>query len=167
MDDVNVLRQACCRYRNLFLKLAKWTPLGKNHNIVHLQGVPDHVYETWFYRYYPERGATVWDIQAVQDLQWLAYIGWTHNNDTHASNGRDVHLAGIPNVKVDETAQRRMKYLGCFRHECLGMPNRRKTIGKSKENLQNTYEETKAKGVISKNRFSEAKENLGLKQSLV
>jgi hypothetical protein len=40
------------------------------------------------------------------------------------------------------------------------MPNRRKTIGKSMENLQNTYEETKAKGVIFKIRFSEAKENL-------
>ena len=29
MDDVNVLRQACCAFRNLFLKLVKMDPLGK------------------------------------------------------------------------------------------------------------------------------------------
>jgi len=62
------------------------------------------------------------------------------------------------------TVQLRMKYFGCIRHECLCMPNRRKTIGKSMENLQNTYEETKAKGVIFKIRFSEAKENLEQKK---
>jgi len=26
MDDVNVLRQACCAFRNLFLKWSKLTP---------------------------------------------------------------------------------------------------------------------------------------------
>jgi len=25
IDDVSVLRQACCAFRNLFLKLVKWT----------------------------------------------------------------------------------------------------------------------------------------------
>jgi len=29
MDDVNVLRQACCAFRNLFLKLVKWTLFGR------------------------------------------------------------------------------------------------------------------------------------------
>jgi len=44
MDDVNVLRQACCAFRNLFLKLVKMDPF------------PDLVSETRFCRYYPERG---------------------------------------------------------------------------------------------------------------
>jgi hypothetical protein len=29
MDDVKILRQACCIFRNLFLDLEKWTPFGK------------------------------------------------------------------------------------------------------------------------------------------
>jgi hypothetical protein len=41
------------------------------------------------------------DRQSVEALQWLAYIGWTRNNVTHAGNGREVHLSGVPNVKVD------------------------------------------------------------------
>jgi len=41
------------------------------------------------------------DHQSVEALQLLAYIAWTHNNVTRAGNGREVHLAGVPNVKVD------------------------------------------------------------------
>ena len=28
MDDINLLRQACCAFRNLFLKLVKWNLSG-------------------------------------------------------------------------------------------------------------------------------------------
>jgi hypothetical protein len=57
------------------------------------------------------------DLQSVEALQWLAYIGRTWNNITHADNGREVHLPGVPNVKVDgygvETREV-FEYLGCF-----------------------------------------------------
>jgi hypothetical protein len=37
-DDVNVLRQACCAFRNLFLKLVEMDPISAGyHNIVHMQ----------------------------------------------------------------------------------------------------------------------------------
>jgi len=39
--------------------------------------------------------------QSVEALQWLAYIGRTRNINTHAGNGREVHLPGLANVKVD------------------------------------------------------------------
>jgi len=41
------------------------------------------------------------DRQSVEALQWLSYIGRTRNNVTHAGNGKEVHLLGVPNVKVD------------------------------------------------------------------
>jgi len=36
MDDVNVLRQACCAFRNLFLKLVKSDPFRQSNIIVYL-----------------------------------------------------------------------------------------------------------------------------------
>ena len=41
------------------------------------------------------------DRQSVQVLQWLANIGRTRNNNTHAGNGREVHLPGVTYVKVN------------------------------------------------------------------
>jgi hypothetical protein len=100
MDDVNVPRQACGRFRNLFLKLVKMDSFGQ---AITISSIYNKVFRTMFMKpdsvgIIPREGLMYGDIQAVQDLQWLAYIGRTHNSDTHASNGREVHLAGIPNV---------------------------------------------------------------------
>jgi hypothetical protein len=46
-------------------------------------------------------GYRMGDRQSVEALQWLSYIGRTRNNVTHAGNGKEVHLPGVPNVKVD------------------------------------------------------------------
>jgi G:T-mismatch repair DNA endonuclease (very short patch repair protein) len=88
------------------------------------------------------------DRQSVEALQWLAYIGRTRNNVTHADNGREVRLTGVPHVKVDgycEETNEVFEYLGCFWHGCICISNRRKPIGKTEETLENRYEETKAK----------------------
>jgi len=45
------------------------------------------------------------DRQSVESLQWLAYIVQTRKNIVHAGNGRDVHPAGVPNVKLMGTLQ--------------------------------------------------------------
>jgi hypothetical protein len=62
------------------------------------------------------------DRQSVEALQWLAYIGRTRNNVTHAGNGREVHLSRVPNAKLEgycaETNEI-FEYLGCFWHGCL------------------------------------------------
>jgi len=69
--------------------------------------------------------------QSVEVLQWLAYIGRTMNNINHAGNGSEVHLPGLPSVKVDgycaETREV-FEYLGCFWHGCQCIPNRHKPI---------------------------------------
>jgi hypothetical protein len=48
MDDVNVLRQVCCAFRNLFLKLVNMDPIStSNNNFIHLQSsVQNHVPES-------------------------------------------------------------------------------------------------------------------------
>jgi len=84
------------------------------------------------------------DRQTFEALQWLAYIYRKRNNITHEGNGREVRLAGVPNVKVDEYCEETNEvfaYLGCFWHGCLCMPNRHKPISKTKETLENGFEE--------------------------
>ena len=51
------------------------------------------------------------DRQSVEALQWLAYIGRTRNNVTHAGNGREVHLPVVPNVNVDGYCEEPKKVL--------------------------------------------------------
>ena len=57
------------------------------------------------------------DRLSVEVLQWLAYIGWTMNNITHAGNGSEVHLPRVTNAKVDgycADTREVFEYLGCF-----------------------------------------------------
>jgi hypothetical protein len=92
-------------------------------------------------------GYRMGDRQSIEALQWLAYIG-RHKNVIHAGNEREVHLAGVPNVKVDgfcEDTHEVFEYLGCFWHGCPCMPNRHKPIGKTYETLLHRYEETMAR----------------------
>ena len=88
------------------------------------------------------------DRQSVQAVQWLAYIGRTNINVTHAGNRRYVHLTGVPNVKVNWYCQETnevFEYLGCFWHGCLCLPNRHIAIGNTDETLQNRYEVIQAR----------------------
>jgi len=119
------------------------------HNIVHLQ----QVFRTMFLKMHsvgiiPGAGYCMGDRQSVEAVQWLVYIGRTRNNVVHAGNGREVHLALVPNVEVDGYCAQTnevFEYLGCFWHGCFCMPNRHKPIGKTEEALQSRYEKTKAR----------------------
>ena len=76
--------------------------MGRHYNIVHFQqGVPYHVSETRFCKYYPERVKYMLGCQSIEAIQLLAYIGRTRKNIVHTGNGREVHLAGVHNAKVD------------------------------------------------------------------
>jgi hypothetical protein len=82
------------------------------------------------------------DPQSVEAFQWLAHIGQTRDDVIHAGNEREVHLPGVPNVKVDgysPKTQEVFEYLGCYWHGFPSMPNRHKTIGNTKETLLNGY----------------------------
>jgi G:T-mismatch repair DNA endonuclease (very short patch repair protein) len=88
------------------------------------------------------------DRQYVEAVQWLAYIGRTRKNITHAGNGREVHLPRVPNLNVggycSETNEV-FEYLGCFWYWCPCMPNRHRPIGNIDETLLSRYEETMAR----------------------
>jgi len=80
MDDVNVLRHACCAFRNLFLKLDKMGPLGKLKHYRPL--ATNKVFLTMFLKpdavgIIPTVGYRIGDCQSIEGLHWLAYIGRT------------------------------------------------------------------------------------------
>ena len=88
------------------------------------------------------------DRQSGEALQWLAYIGRTRNNATHSGNVREVHLPGVPNVKVggnSEEGNDVFEYHLCFSHGCPCMPNQHKLIGNTDETLLSRYDETQAR----------------------
>jgi len=115
MDAVNVLRQACCAFRNLFLKLFKMDPFTE---AITISSVCNKVFRNKFLKSDVSiiPSYCMGDRHSVQGLQSLAYSGRTCNI-IHAGNGREVHLAWVPNVKVDAYCQEInevLEYLGCF-----------------------------------------------------
>jgi len=102
MDDVNVLRQACCALRNLFLKLVKMDPFRE---AITISSICNKVLRTMFLKpdaegIIPRAGYRMGDRQSIEGLQWLAYMGRT-SKIIHVGNGREMHLPGVPNIKVD------------------------------------------------------------------
>jgi len=86
----------------------------------------------------PRVGYSMGYRQSVEVLQWLAYIGRT-SNISHAGNGRDVHLAGVPNLKFEgycEETNEVFEYLVCFWHGWLWLHNQHNPIGKTEETLE-------------------------------
>ena len=147
MDDVIVLRQACSMFRILFLKLVKMDPFRQS---ITIWSICNKVFRTMFLK--PDTVCIIqraWnrmgDRQSVEALQWVAYVGQTRYNITHAGNVREVHLPGVPNVKVDGYCAETRKVfenLGCIWHGCLCMPNRHKPINKTDETLLSRYVDT-------------------------
>jgi len=73
MDDVNVLRQACCAFRNLLLKLVKMDPFRQ---AITISSIWNKVFRTMFLK--PDtvriirRGGTAWEIASLLKL----FNGW-------------------------------------------------------------------------------------------
>ena len=150
MDDVTVLRQACCAFRNLFLKLVGMDPFRQS---ITISSICNKVFRTNFLKektvgIIPRGGYRMGDCQSVEVLKWLAYIGRTKDNLIHAGNRREVRPPRVPDVKVGFCPETNevFEYLGCLWHGCPScMPNRDKPIGKTQETLVNRYEETMAR----------------------
>jgi hypothetical protein len=103
MGDVNVLRQSCCAFRNLFWKLVGMDTFREDLNI---SSICNKVFRTMFQKektvgIIPRGGYCMGDRQSVEALQCLAYIGQTKDNLIHVGNGREVRLPEISNLKVD------------------------------------------------------------------
>ena len=88
MDVVNVLRQACCVFRNLFLKLVKMNPFRQ---AIPISSICNNEFRTMFPKpdticINPRVFYRMLDRQFVEALQWLVYIGRTRNNIIPAGN---------------------------------------------------------------------------------
>ena len=134
------------RLEFFFLKLVKLGPFRQSLTI---SSICNKVFRTIFLK--PDtvgiipRSYRMGDRQSAEDFQCLAYIGWKRDDEIHAGNGREVHLPGVPNVKVDgysPKTQEVFEYLRCSWHGCLCIPNRHKPIGNTEEILLSRYEET-------------------------
>ena len=113
MNDVNVLTQACCAFRKFFLNVVEMDRFRQATTI----SIRTMFLKVDTVSIIPSAGYRRGDRQSLQALQWLAYIGRSRNNITHAGNGRDVHLFGVPNVKIDRYCAEKneiFEYLGCF-----------------------------------------------------
>jgi len=88
MNEVNILRQACCAFRNVFMQFVKMDIFHQAITIssIFQHVVPVDVSETGHCTYYPERGYRIGHRQSVEALQWVAYIGRTRNTVTRAGN---------------------------------------------------------------------------------
>jgi len=78
MDDVNALRQACCAFRNLFLKLVKMDPFRQ---AIKISSICNKVFRTRFLKQDPvvlsREGATVWGTVRLLRLfnGWRTLVG--------------------------------------------------------------------------------------------
>jgi len=73
MDDVNVLRQACCAFRNLFLKLVKMDPFRE---AITISSICNKVFRTMFPKpdavgIIPRAGYRMGDRQSIE-----VFSGW-------------------------------------------------------------------------------------------
>ena len=89
MDDIHVLRQACCVFRNLFLKLVKMDPYRQ----AIISSIFKKVFRTMFM--IPDTvgiifrdGYRMGDHQSVVALQWLAHIGVQWSNEGRCDSCR-------------------------------------------------------------------------------
>ena len=140
VDDVNVLRQACCAFRNLFLKLVKMDPFRQ---AIIKSSICNKMFRTMFLKtdivVIIPRGGTAWEIASLLMLLngWRTFV----NQEQYCScrQWAGVHMDRV-HLKVDGYCQETnevFQYLRCFWHGCPScMHNRHTPIGKTTETLQ-------------------------------
>ena len=149
MDDVNVLRQACCAFRNSFLKLVEIDPFREaitilsicNKMLLTIFLKPDPVFIN------PRAGYRMGDRQSVEVPNgWRILVGKGTILLILVMKGRFICL--LPNVKFEgycAETRKVFQYLRCFWNWCQCMPNRHNPIGITNETLLCRYEETQAR----------------------
>ena len=133
MEDFNVLRQACCAFRNLFLKLVKMDPFRQSVTIPSICNNNNNVSKIGYCRYYTREGVP-YGRPSVCWSSSMACVYWSNKGRYNWCRKCEVHLPGLPNVNVDGYSPK-AKYLGCFWHGCPCMSNRHKPIGTTEETL--------------------------------
>jgi len=103
MHDVNILRQACCAFRNIIFEIGEdGHPFRE---AITISSICNKVLQTMFLKsdtigIIPITGYRMGDRQSTEGLQWWAYIGRTRKI-IHTANGREDHFVGVLNVNVD------------------------------------------------------------------
>lgn len=147
-DDVNVLRKACCKFRELFISVGNVQPFRENITIA---SACSKVYRRNFLKenrigIIPSCGYRLADKQSKEAIKWLISEEKKHNiNILHAGNGREFRPPELKNIKVDgyhKDTNTIYEYCGCYIHGCTCLANRDKKIVNSDETLSDRYEQT-------------------------
>jgi G:T-mismatch repair DNA endonuclease (very short patch repair protein) len=150
--DVSILKQACCEFRNTFLKIGNIDVFQESITIA---SVCNKVFRKNFLKpnsigLIPKGGYRKADKQSRKALLWMRYLEMNYPiHIRHAGNGREYRLPELPNLKVDgfcEETKEVFSFNGCLwhGHECL--PNRDVPImGTTSETLESRYNQTMAR----------------------
>lgn len=122
IEDVNILRAACLKFRALLHDLTEVEPFYQ----VTLAGTSMAVFTTKFMEerqiaIIPRNGYRFTDNQSFKALKWLEWEGHNRNLKIHSAvNGREVRIAA--NILVDgfcEETNTVFSFLGCYWHQCV------------------------------------------------
>jgi hypothetical protein len=150
--DVSILKQACCEFRNTFLKIGGIDVFQESITIA---SACNKVFRKQFLKpnsigLVPKGGYRKADKLSRKALLWMKYLEMNYPfHIRHAGNGREYRLPELPNLKVDGFCDETMQvfsFNGCFLngHECLR--NRDVPImGSTSETLESKYNQTVAR----------------------
>lgn len=120
-EDVNILRNACLKFRSLLHDLTGVEPFYQ----ITLAGTAMNIFTSSFLKdnyiaVIPRNGYRFTDNQSFKALKWLEWESYKRNIKIQtAANGREVRIA--PNILVDGFYPPNIvfSFLGCYWHQCI------------------------------------------------
>ncbi|RYE17513.1 MAG: hypothetical protein EOP45_15650, partial [Sphingobacteriaceae bacterium] len=121
IEDVNILRNACLKFRSILYGLTEVEPFYQ----ATLAGTAMTVFTTKFMKekqisVIPRNGYRFSDNQSVKAIKWLEWESHIRKvNIRTAANGREVRIAH--NILVDGFCEPKtvFSFLGCYWHQCI------------------------------------------------
>jgi len=148
MDEVNVLRQACCSLRYLFLKLVTIVPFRQ---AIAISSICNEVFRSMFLK--PDSvviissGGTEWETARLLKFCncWLTLVGrGTMYSFLKWKGGSFAWGIKCESRQVRCRGQWSLWVTSVFWHGCRCMSNRHMPFGNTGETLLSQYEETQA-----------------------
>lgn len=119
-EDVNILRNACLKFRSIMYELTKVEPFYQ----VTLAGTAMSVFTSMFLKknhisIIPRNGYRFADNQSIKAIKWLEWEAHKRNMKIQtAANGREVRIARDILVDGFFPPNNVFSFLGCYWHQC-------------------------------------------------
>ncbi|XP_031637034.1 uncharacterized protein LOC116349638 [Contarinia nasturtii] len=145
IEDVNILKKACLKFRNLLHTITGVEPFYQTT----LPGTTMQIFTSLFMKnqqisIIPRNGYRFSDNQSVKAIKWLEWEANVRKLKIHsAANGREVRIAN--DILVDGFAypNKVFSFLGCYWHQCVEcFPNQYHANPERNSKLSLLYEST-------------------------